>query len=126
MSVQYDSQRKMSNNASNKQSHLEKENAQLREEIQKVEKNIKVNQQSLNDVKQYGRRECVEIAGVLVMEKENTKQVAIKFFKKINVDAQPYEITACHRVPAKTGQPKIICKLLNRKTAGRSYRIERK
>ena len=30
-----------------------------------------------------------------------------------------YEITACHRVPAKTGQPKIICKLLHRKAAGK-------
>ena len=92
LSIQYDSQRKMINNAINKQSHLETENAQLREEIQKLEKNIKVNQQSLNDIEQYGRRECVEIAGVPVMEKENTEQVAINLFKKINVDVQPNEI----------------------------------
>ena len=118
VSGQYDSQKNMLNNMLKKQADLEKENSEFKKEIKSLERKIEVSYQELNDLQQYSRRECVEIAGVPTTENENSEGVAIKVFREIGVDISPDQITACHRVPSKRGIPVIIAKMLNRKSVG--------
>lgn len=118
ISEQYESHRKMVDNMLKKQVALENENAEFKKEIKDMERKLFVASQEMNDLQQYGRRECVEIAGVPKIEQENTEELALKVFSEIGVKVNPSDIVACHRLPSRRGDPIIITKLLNRKTAG--------
>ena len=116
ISGQYESQRKSIDNMLKKQVALEKENMAFKEEIKSLEKKFISSAQELNDLQQYGRRECIELVGIPKMENENTEEVAIKVFNEIGVKINQSDITACHRVPSRKGDPIIkrigLCKIL--------------
>ena len=57
---------------------LEARNASLEAENAKLASKLQFCQASLNNLKQYSRRECVKISGILEAEDENTREIAIK------------------------------------------------
>ncbi len=71
---------------------------------------------ALNDLEQYGRRECLEISGIHPIEGENCKDITIKVAKAMGVDIGKDDIVASHRIRKAKGDPVIISKFLNRKT----------
>ena len=68
--------------------------------------------QELNDLQHYGRRECIQVVGIPKRENENTEEVAIKVFNEIGVKISQSNITACHRMPSRKGDPTIIAKFI--------------
>eukprot|EP00794_Sanderia_malayensis_P000215 gene215-biopygen649 len=115
LSKKYDDQRKTSENLIKSQTKLEKENENLFSSIQVLTKKLDQQTTELNDLEQYGRRECVEISGIVPFEGENPEEIALKVFKSVGVAVEEKDIVACHRLRKAKGDPVIIAKFLNRK-----------
>ena len=112
---QYESQKKTANNLLKKQSSLSEENEQLKKEIKALRLDQEKQKYALNDLEQFGRRECVEISGVPPQDGEDVEAITIAIGKEIGVDVGKNDITACHRIKKAKGDPIIIAKFLNRK-----------
>ena len=66
-------------------------------------------------MQQYSRRDCIELVGVPTsVEDKNLEKKSLEILKSINVEVQPSEVQACHRMFDKK---RVIIKFLNRKTA---------
>ncbi len=65
---------------------------------------------ALNELEQYGRRECLEISGVPPIEGENCEDITIKVAKAMGVDIGKDDIVASHRIRKANGDPVIISK----------------
>ena len=66
-------------------------------------------------MQQYSRRDCIELVGVPTsVEDKNLEKKSLEILKSINVEVQPSEVQACHRMFDKK---RFIIKFLNRKTA---------
>ena len=68
----------------------------------------------VNDLEQYGRRDCLEINGIPKKENECPEPLIIKLGEKIGFKCDANEIQACHRIDPKINAG-IICKFANRK-----------
>ena len=112
---QYESQKTIAENLMKKHSSLSEENKALKKEIN----NLRIEQErqkgAVNDIEQYGRRECIEVSGVPPKDSENAEEIVIALAKAIGVDVQKEDISACHRVKKSKGDPIIITKFVNRK-----------
>eukprot|EP00794_Sanderia_malayensis_P005833 gene5833-biopygen4834 len=115
LSKKYDDQCKTSENLIKSQTKLEKENENLFSSIQVLTKKLDQQTTELNDLEQYGPRECVEISGIVPFEGENPEEIALKVFKSVGVAVEEKDIVACHRLRKAKGDPVIIAKFLNRK-----------
>ena len=83
---QYESQKKTANNLLKKQSSLSEENEQLKKEIKALRLDQEKQKYALNDLEQYGRRECVEISGIPPLDGEDVEAITIAIGKEIGVD----------------------------------------
>eukprot|EP00794_Sanderia_malayensis_P008540 gene8540-biopygen6837 len=115
ISKQYDSQRKTTDYVLKSQANLEKENEDLKKQIKVLENNHEKQKMALNDLEQYGRRDCIEISGVPPSENENCEELTIQVAREMGVEIGAAELVACHRVRKSKGEPIIIAKFLNRK-----------
>ena len=73
--------------------------------------------EEVNDLEQYGRRECLEFQGLAWNKNENT--LVLRVSKMVGVDMKAEEISVSHRLsPAsdKNPQPAIIARFCSRKT----------
>ncbi len=70
---------------------------------------------AINDLQQYGRRECVQISDVTPQDGEKIEDIVIAIRREIGVEIGNYEITAFYRVKKTKGDPIIIAKFLNQK-----------
>ncbi len=109
-----------------KQVELKKENSEFRQKLKHMERKLYVSAQELNELHQFGRRECIEIVGIPKLENKNTEDVAIKVFSEIGVKINRSEITACQRLPSRKGILVIITKFMNRKSANEILSKRRK
>ena len=55
-------------------------------------------QEDINNLEQYGRRECLEFQGLSWEEGENTDQLVIGVFKLLQVDVSAKDISVSHRL----------------------------
>ena len=95
---------------------LEKRNEELTEDLIQVKKDLEVSKRNVDDLEQYGRRDCVEFNGIPQEQNENVEDLVIKTGSMLNIQIDSKDIQACHRMGKKQDAP-IICKCLNRKTA---------
>ena len=107
---------------------LKKINAEQKAEITALKsessdlKNTRIKEiEKIHNLEQYGRRQNLEIAGVLVQDGEDTNAVVMKVAKLLDVDILPSHISTSHRLPKKIGQngnvirtPPIIVRFTNR------------
>ena len=112
---QYESQKKISDNLLKQHTSLSEENQELKMEIKALRIDQEKQKLAVNDLEQYGRRECVEISGVPPQDGEKVEDIVIAIGKEIGVEVGKHEISACHRVKKAKGDPIIIAKFLNRK-----------
>ena len=52
----------------------------------------------VNDLEQYGHRDCLEIIGIPKEEKESLESLVIRLGEMIEVECNSTEIQACHRI----------------------------
>lgn len=89
---------------------LKHENAELRSELAALRNDVV-------DMKQYSRRNNVEIKGVSFHAAENLVNMVIALAGKVKVDLSPADFDALHRVPTKEkDKQNIIVKFCSRVT----------
>jgi len=70
-------------------------------------------QEDINNLEQYGRRECLMFQGLSCEKSENTDQLVIGVFKLLHVDLSAEDISVSHKLsPASESnrQPTIIAR----------------
>ena len=92
---------------------LEKRNEDLSKDLKQIKKELETSIKQLNDLEQYGRRDCIEISGIPQKKNEN---VEAQYCAILDIPVESKDIQACHRLGKRHDAP-IICKFLNRKTA---------
>ena len=96
------------------------ENKILKSTIQEIEKKITNQSNKLNDLEQYGRRDCVEINGIPASRDENTNNIVMKVGELIGVQVDEDDISISHRLPVSSNykgdrsNPSIIVKFVRR------------
>ena len=111
---QFENYKKITDRLMKRNTKLETENKELRNRIDKMEGKLNTVASDVNDLEQYGRRDCLEINGIPKEENECPESVIIKLGEKIGVKCDANEIHACHCIGPKFNAG-IICKFTNRK-----------
>lgn len=130
LSAQYDSLLKSFKEQESKIKELSSENSLLQAEICSLKKSAKDNQAWLNDLEQYGRRDCLEFRGIPVSVKEDTSDLICKVASLAGVEITAAEISTSHRIKPKTNlskfPPPIIANFVSRDTRDEVYRARGK
>lgn len=101
-------------------SNLQKENAFLRTENQELKKSVACLEQNLDDLESYNRRNNLEIINIPQRQGEETDKIVEKIAEILEVDLNPTEIEASHRIyssrneTAKKSSP-LIVRFVNRR-----------
>lgn len=120
-------------------SATELENKHLKAEVLRLSSIVEHHSVQINDIEQYSRRDCVEIAGVPEGEQENTNELVMKIGNLIGVNINESDISVSHRLPKpsyssraregmpgfNTNHPKIIVKFVRRVTKEQFYRARK-
>ena len=77
---------------------LQSENKELQRTVQELKKTTSENQEAINSLEQYGRRECLEIKGLAWSQHDNTDKVVVDTAKKLNVNIKKDDISVYHRL----------------------------
>lgn len=114
------------------------ENKSLKAELLDSVKQLKSLTNSLNNLEQYTRRDCVEIKGIPVSEHEQTNDIVMKLGKMIKVNLSRDDISTSHRLPVKRfkaggdtdtvksqNTPAIIVKFVKRDVRESFYRARK-
>ena len=74
---------------------LEKENDLLKNQVYTLQNQVQQLSGSVNDLKQYGRRECLEIRGVPVQRDEDIEELICSIADLVQVPITSQYISAC-------------------------------
>ena len=92
----------------------------LKSTIHQIEQKLSNLGDKLNDLEQYGRRDCVEIHGIPFSQDEDTNDIVIKVGELIGVTIEEDDISVSHRLPVSykykgvRANPSIIVKFVRR------------
>ena len=114
---------------------LEESNTKLNAKVTKLSEKLEVCKESLNNLEQYTRRECLEVYGIPELQDENTDKHVIKVGSLMGVEFNKEDISVSHRIPklsfssvaarnwnnVEASAPKIIVKFPRRDTRDRFY-----
>lgn len=105
---------------------LKKENAALKQEIKQVQSQLIESKNNINNLEQYGRRDCLEIKGIAQNELENTDDIVVAVAKQTGVTITRDDINISHRLgknleSSDKKHPKIIVKFISRKIRDSIY-----
>ncbi|XP_077548403.1 uncharacterized protein LOC144161646 [Haemaphysalis longicornis] len=92
---------------------LKKHSSDTQGATRRLEKELQETKKQLLDLKQYSRRNNIELKGVPVVENEDLTSVLNKVGSCLNVQISAQDIDAVLRVPTK-GLPNIVVKFLSR------------
>ena len=101
--------------------NLRSSNTQLSEQVKRLEKSVLVSEGEVEQLKQYIRRDVLEIHAVPITEVENTNLIADPL-----MTFEQSEISISHRLPSRQGQiPPIIVKFVRRDMRDKIYKMRR-
>ncbi|EDO27512.1 predicted protein [Nematostella vectensis] len=105
---------------------LSKENSRLHSEVGLLRSTLSNQGKWLNDLEQYGRRECLEIRGIPEVKGEDTSQIACQVANLIGVKLSRQDISTSHRIKPKNSTakfpPSIIVKFTSRDKRDETYK----
>jgi len=113
LSDQYEEMKKHLHSTDEEVKTLRIENQDLKDHVCKLEAQSGQMQEDMNNLEQYGRRECLEFQGLSWEESENTDQLVICVSKLLQVDLSAKDISVSHRlspVSESNWQPTIIAR----------------
>ncbi len=99
ISQKYDEIAKLLKTSDEERKLLVTENKNLKIKVAQSENEIKLLQESLNDLDQYIRRDCIEIRGLPMDSKQNSNNFVLKVAEKIGVDLEERNISVSHILP---------------------------
>ena len=102
------------------------ENKILRIAIQEMDKKVENYNQSLDDLEQYSRRECLEIRGIPLSDSEDTNEIVVELGKCMGLEIEEDDISVSHRIPNRRKDRKqnlaIIVKFVRRDSKDAYYK----
>ena len=107
------------------------ENKILKSTVQMMESHVKQLRESINEMEQYSRRECLEIKGIPVTKDENTDELVTKVGELMGLSIKEEIISVSHRLPisnrykGKRTESTIIVKFVRRNTKELYYRARK-
>lgn len=107
---------------------LRKENAQLHERVGSLEGKVASAESDMENLKQYLRRDLVEIHGVPVTENEDTNSIVKQIVHLLDstMNLEEHDISISHRLPASAGYiPPIIVKFVRRDVRNKIFNLKR-
>lgn len=108
---------------------LSSENVLLKSQVSNLQNEAIQLKESVNEMEQYSRRECLEIKGIPVDIGENTNELVAQLGSLIDVDIDPKDISVSHRIPSRNrrnGPPSIIVKFIRRDLRDQLYQARKK
>jgi len=117
LSEQYEDMKQRLHSKDKEAKVLQAENQDLKLHVCKLEAVTSQTREELNDLEQYGHRECLEFQGLAW--NKNTDDLVLHVAKMVGVDLKAEEISVSHRlspVSDKNPQPTIIARFCSRKT----------
>ena len=112
--------------------HLMAENSTLKKTIQVMDEQIKQLQKESNDMKQYSRRDCLEIQGIPYNREESSDDIIKKVGDLMDVYLGDNDISISHRLPlpksykGKRSTPPLIVKFTRRTVKEKFYKARTK
>ena len=114
ISKQFDYHKKIVENVTKKNKQLETENTKINNMVKSLQHQLQEEICKRDELEAYGRRTCVEIAGIPVTENENCKKIIMATAKLMKVEGFCEDsIDVVHRVSNKDSA-NIIAKFKNR------------
>ena len=107
---------------------LRSRNDQLTEQRNNLEMKTHASEKEIENLKQYIRRDMLEIDGVPITEDENTNVIVLNVAKLVDhsMAFEQNENSICHRLPSRRGQiPPIIVKFVRREAREKIYKSRR-
>ena len=106
--------------------NLKEENASLKADLFEAHKQLKLQEDLLDNAEQYSRRDCFEVRGVPKQDaEENTDEIIQTIGEFIGVAIDATDISVSHRLSGsntvKDRDPAIIVKFVRRSVRGRFY-----
>ena len=106
------------------------ENKRLKTELLNATNELNVHKEVLNNVEQYSRRDCLEIRGIPIEDRqhsENTNEITVKVGNALGVEMDMQDISTSHRLPAYSDKypPAIIVKFVRRDLRDQFYRARK-
>ena len=121
LSDQYEEMKKHLHSTDEEVKTLRIANQERKDHVHKFEAESGQMQGDINNLEQYGRRECLEFQGLSWEESENIDQLVIGVSKLLQVDLSAKDISVSHRLsPASesNGQPITITWFCSRRIRG--------
>lgn len=130
LSKKFDAIEKRLNHTEEELKITKKENIKLKEDIKHLKTSIASYSGQLNELEQYGRRDCLEIKGIPYNKEECTDEIVVSVAKKTGINITKNDISISHRLPSRQSNtqqpPTIIAKFLSRKTRDDLYMNRKK
>lgn len=99
---------------------LKAEQLQLKKENMELAKELEVMKRNVIEIKQYSRKNNIEIKGLPLAPNENLQTVITEIGNKIGIQIAPSDIDVIHRVPTKDkNKPNVIVRFTTHSTRNR-------
>jgi len=124
LSEQYDDMKKQLQSSQKEVKALRSENQDLHKRVQHLEQSASQAHEAVNNLEQYGRRECLEFQGLAWSQNENTDDLVIQVSKMLKVDLNKKDISISHRLSECSDtnpRPTIIARFCSRRARDMLY-----
>ena len=92
-------------------SELQRENYLLRNEVLDLRNRSEQISDQIDDLKQYGRRDCVEIRGVPVQKDGSTDELVCSIGNLVNIKIKPEDLSVMYRLKSSTRSACNYCEI---------------
>lgn len=103
LSAKYDELVKKVDTLEDKNKGLEVENKRLNDLVRQLELQVQQQAESISEIEQYFRRDCLEIRGIPVENNEETDKIVQAVGNLTNVVINPQDISVSHRLKERHG-----------------------
>jgi polyphosphate kinase len=91
-------------------------------QIVNLDRELKNTIKDLDDLKQYLRRDCIEVVGAKAKDAQECSQITIALAKDMGIVLEPNDISTAHPLPTPRGKnDKFIVKFTGRETKDKFY-----
>lgn len=98
-----------------------------KKQIMELDKELKNMVKDIDDVKQYLRRDCIEVVGTKARDAEECTKITIALAKDMGIVLEPSDISTAHPLPTPRGKDdKFIVKFTRRETKDKVYSNRKK
>lgn len=101
LSESYENLNKKVKNLSESNTLVDQENTRLGAKLRDTRNELEQIKETLNDMEQYIRRDCLEIRGVPLHKDEDTNEIVRKVGHIMDLDIRPEDISVSHRLPSR-------------------------